>query len=503
MAIKSRNSVGAVIVESVSGVASFPSAATDYIPLQDGEFELSPSFNELENAELRASIGKAKPVLGLEEPSGTISQYLKHSGIEGQEPQLGRLIQSAFGSKEVNATQHVTVAASTVSVIKVGVGIGANFTVGESLLIKDPVNGFSIRTIKSISGDNLTLNFNLALAPGASVGLGKAVKYLVSNSGHPTLSVWLYRGNDGAVEMLAGSQVSAMNMEVSAGEFVSCSFDFDGTKYHFDPIRTLSADTKLDFTDSVPTTYAATVQAKTWRDPYELASALQASMNSLGSLDIFSVNYNSIDGKFSISSNGSAFQLLWNTGVNTANTIGDKLGFLTAANDTGASVYPADNAQTWNAPQTPSYDSAEPLAAKNMEVLLGSPSDLSCIGISEFTFALENTLQTVTDICAESGVEERIITERTVTCEFTARLRKHDAQTFKRFRAGDDVGFQFSFGEKAGGNWIAGKSGCVTILNGRLSAFQVTSNDGIETITGTVTGFVNAQGDGEASLNFV
>ena len=35
---------------------------------------------------------------------------------------------------------------------------------------------------------------------------------------------------------------------------------------------------------------------------------------------------------------GSTFSLLWNTGTNAANTIGDLIGFSVAGNDTGGAV---------------------------------------------------------------------------------------------------------------------------------------------------------------------
>lgn len=504
MAIKSRNTVGALKKEVTIGTLIAPTTGTDFIPLQDGEFEMSPNFNTLENNELRGSIGSAKPILGLEEPEGSVSVFLKHSGVEGQAPQYDELLESAFGAKEVNATQYPTIAGSTTSAINVGVGIGANFSRGEALLIKDGTNGYSIRPVHSVAGDVLTLGFNLGTAPATGINLGKAVKYSVANSGHPAFSAWYYQGNGGAVEAMAGCQVTSMEMSVTAGEFVNCSYSFAGSKYHFDPIEITASTNKLDFDDG--SVRVATIPARFYRDPVELATAVTDAMNSAGSSDVFTVSYSHIGasaGKFTIATNGVSLDLLWNTGANTANTIGTKLGFLVAADDTGATTYTSDNALTLTAPASPSYDAVDPLVAKHMEVLIGTATDTACAGISEFTFTLDNTIDNVTDICAESGVDEKLINQRTVSVDFTARLSSYDARMFTRFRANDEVRFMFAFGTKSGGNWQAGKSGCVYIPTATISSFQIQSQDNIVVINGTLSAFVDANGNGECYLNFL
>lgn len=504
MAIKSRNTVGALKQEVTAGTLIAPAAGTDFIPLQDGEFEMAPNFNQLENNELRGSIGSAKPILGLEEPEGSVSVYLKHSGVEGQEPQYGELIHSAFGAKEVNGTQYTTAAGSTTAIVNVGVGNGANFSRGEAVLVKDGTNGYSIRPVHSVTGDALTLGFSLANAPAAGIGLGKAVKYSVANQGHPSFSAWYYQGNAGAVEAQSGCQVTSMEMSVTAGEFINTSFSFAGSKYFYDPMEITASTNKLDFSDG--STRLATIPPKFYRDPVELAQAVQDSMNSAGSSDTFTVSYNHTGanaGKFTIATSGATLSLLWNTGANTAQTIGTKLGFLVAADDTGATTYTSDNALTLTAPYTPSYDAVDPLVAKNLEVYIGTATEIACAGISEFTFTLDNTIDNVLDICAESGVDEKLINQRTVSIDFTARLAAYDARMFTRFRANDEVRFMFAFGTKSGGNWQAGKSGCVYIPTATISSFQVQSQDNIVVINGTLTAFVDANGNGECYLNFL
>ena len=79
MAEVTRKSVLALVEEVTRGTAVAPSAATDYTALQE-DVTLSPSFDELENAELSSSIGQKQVVLGIERPEMSFSHYLRASG---------------------------------------------------------------------------------------------------------------------------------------------------------------------------------------------------------------------------------------------------------------------------------------------------------------------------------------------------------------------------------------------------------------------------------------
>ena len=113
MALQNRKTVMAIVKEVTENTPVQPSSATDdYIALQDG-FSMEPAFTELTNEELTGSIGQAKSILGFEEPSASISHYMKHSGVEGQEPNFGLLIEALLGGVEVEATEYDTVGGST------------------------------------------------------------------------------------------------------------------------------------------------------------------------------------------------------------------------------------------------------------------------------------------------------------------------------------------------------------------------------------------------------
>lgn len=503
--IQTRNSVLAIMVESTEGTPVVPSASTDFTALQD-DADMSAAFETLENAELKSSLGSAKPIQGVENPTFSFSHYLRHSGVEGQAPDYNELLKGVFGNEEVNATEYDTIAASTEAVIKVDAGEGATFSKGEALLIKDSTNGYRVRNVESISTDDLTLGFELpsGAAPATGVNLGKAVFYSPADSGHQSLSIWHYLGNGGAIQMMAGAKVTELSISATAGELVNASYSLEGLEYFYNPIDITSSDIYLDFTDDGGT-HAAVITAKTYKDPHQLAEAIQNAMNTVQTAETHSVTYSNTDGKFTIAtSTSTVLSLLWNTGANTANTVGDKLGFSVAADDTGATTYEGDSAISYAAPATPSFDSSDPLVAKNSEVLLGDADDVACFNATSITVTLSDTRRPIESICATTGRSGSIINERTATVEVTALLEQYEADKFRKFRENETTRFAVNFGQKDGsGNWVAGKVANVYLPTCVISAFDLADDDGLVSLSMTLTAFVNDSGEGEIFLNLL
>lgn len=506
MALQNRKSVMAIVEESTEATPVAPSSASeDYIALQDG-FSMEPSFAELENDELTGSIGQAKSVLGFEEPSASISHYMKANG-EGVEPNFGLLFESVLGAKDVEATEYDTIAgstagdASTRAVVKVDAGEGVNFRRGQGVYIKSTGD---IRCVQSVSTDDLSLNFNVANAPASGVNLGKNVGYYPAEEGHPTFTSWLYRADGGATEMMAGSRVTGASIEMSAGEFINCSFDIEGVGYYFNPIEITSSDIYIDFT-SDNGTFAPTITAKWYKDPHDLAAAVETAMNNADTAETFTCTFSDSTGKFTIATSTSAvLSLLWNTGVNAANTVGDKLGFSVAADDTGATSYEADSAQSYASPDSGSivYNSNDPLVAKNNQAMIGDFDDYACFAASTVSVNISGTKSDLLSICAESGKSGSLITEREVTVDVVARLEQHDADKFKRFRQGLNTQFQYTFGSKSGGLWEAGKSGNIYIPTATITSYSLQDTDGVIELAMTLTAYV-ADGAGECYINFL
>lgn len=504
--ILTRSSVVALKKETTEGTPVKPASATDYIAIQD-DFELSPSFNVLENAELKASIGRAKSIIGAEAPSGSFSHYLRASGTAGVAPNYGLVLESNLGAVSIASTEYDTASSSTVTVLKVGAGEADTFERGEAVLIKDGTNGYRIRCLDAAAGTDLTLGFQLptGAAPAAGVNLGKAVLYKPANTGHPTLTLWHYLGNGGAVQMMAGSRVTSASYDISAGDLINGSYNLEGVGYYFNPVEITSTDTKLDFTDD-DGTWVATVAAGMYKDPHKLADALQSSMAAANPLQTPTVTYSDLTGKYTIKTTGTLLSLLWSSGTNAANTIGDKIGFLTASNDTGTAAttgYTSDNALSSAAPHTPSFDAADPLAAKDNECMVGLGSDYACFKAATATLEISTPKADIPSVCAESGIGGSLIVSREVTVTVSAELSQYDASKFRNLREGTELKFQYSFGLKSGGNWIAGKCGALYVPTATVSSFGISDQDGRAQLDLTLTAFVDAQGQGEVYVNFL
>lgn len=500
----SKSTVVAVVAESTAGTPVDPSAATDYIAIQP-DFSLRPNFEVLENAEIRASIGKAKSIQGLEQPEGSVSHYLKHSGTEGTAPEHWLLIKSLFGTKTANGTQRTTTAASSVSVIKLGAG-GGDFARGYAILLKDTTNGYSIRPVHSVSTNDLTLGFTVGTAPATGMNVGKCVNFSPANTGHPSLTLHAYRGNGHAYDAVAGALVNEMQITVKAGQMVNSSFSFRGTSYYFNPIR-IPATKYLDF-DEGGADFVATVPAGLYKTPHELAALLQTGMNASGAAGVYTVEYLDNDatspGKFKITkTGGGSLNLLWNTGTNTASTIATYIGFSAAADSTAATTYTSASAQTYASPYTPTLDSSDPLAAKAHEVFIGDSTDNICFCADEMQITVTNEVTNVGCICATSGVDQVKVTGRQVKVTIKALLDKYDADKLERYRSNTDTRLCYNFGVKSGGNWVAGKCGNVYIPTCSVTKFEVTDLNSLIGVDLELTGFVDSSGNGEVYLNFL
>lgn len=492
MAVQTRSTVFALTKEVTEGTPVFPTSGGDFSAFQEG-FSVTPSFATLDSAELQKSIGRTKSTLGFEEPTASVNHYLRHSGVEGTEPDFDVLLENALGAKQVNSTERLTAAASTVSLLKLVSG-GSDFTRGMGVLCKDPINGYSIRNVSSVATNDLSLAQNLPAAPGSGLGVGKAVHYKVNDLGtYPTLSLFTYRGDGGALELLSGGRVTEFSADATAGEFLNAAFSIAGINYKFDPIEITATTKYIDFNDGG--VKVATVAEKTYKDPYELASAIQTAMDG-ASTDTITCSYDDSTRKFTITTNGVTLSILWNTGTNTANSIATKIGFTTASDSTAALTYTSPNALSFAAPFVPTYDSTDNLVAKNHELIFGSATDIVCAGAQSVSVSLANTKTDLTSICAESGKSGSIISGREVTAEVVAYLSEGQAEEFKRYRNNDTIAFTYNGGQKSGGNWVPGTCVNIHMPTARISDFSLGDSDGVVTLNMTLQAFVES-GKGE------
>lgn len=489
-----RASLFAITKEDTNGTYKAP-VGSDYVPLRPSN-ELSFEPEKLESDEFLNDIGATKSALGKEAVSGSHSAYLKHSGVEGVAPELGVLYESVMGGSKVATVEYALLAGSTTTILKVA--DGTKFIQGQSLLVKK-ADGYEVRNIDSIVGNDLILNFALSSAPIAGVLLGKAVTYIPQADGHPTFSTTKNISNGFAKEISAGNTATEISLTMDANGYAEVSFSFAGTKYAFNPIEINSTNKYLDFVDDSGT-YSLVLAEKLYSNPIDLGIALENALNATSSED-YTVKFNSTSGKFAIKAVASAvFEILFVTGTNAANNIGASLGFA-AADLTGATEYVSDNAQTYEAKVSPSYDDDNKIVVKGAELFIGNQDDNLCVCAQSVSLTISKEVEDVDCICEESGVLEKIPTGRTAELSVTASLKKHDVTLLEALLKNSDVSAMFNAGSKAGGNVIAGKGFNFYMQKATVSQFK-TTGDSFAQVEITLSGFVTTKAK-DIYLNFV
>jgi hypothetical protein len=501
MPISHKSTIFAIKKEATEGTITAPTATTSFIPIQP-DLEMVPEVEKLDNEEMKNSLGMAKKITGAENPTATLSHYMKHSGVEGQAPAWGTLIESIMGNVKTASTEYAVVAGSTTSALKVA--DASVFMVGEMVLIKDPTNGYSLNFIHSYETvtDTMQMAFKLAAAPGDTVKLGKAITYYPSNSSHPSLTLWRYISGSGATDMIRGAKVTEMTITAEAGQLINANMSLEGLEYYWNPIEITASNDTLDLTDDQGT-IAPRVASGWYKTPQELATALQDAIDAL-TTETITVTYSNSTGKFTIAtSTSSVLSLLWNSGTNTARTIGTKLGFAVAADDTLATTYTSDNPQTYAAAYTPAFDDSDPLAAKGHIVNFGDQVDNVCFNPSTVEITISNERKVIESICAASGRSGSVIVGRTVTANITALLEKYDADKIDRLLQNKDSRLMYCGGIKAGGNWVAGKCFGVYLPYCTVDSYNVGDDESLVTVEFEVSAFVPDDGSNEVFIGFV
>lgn len=509
MAIITKSSVVGFKKETTSSELIDLAAGAEFVPMRAGA-SITSSVETLDSDELLNSLGKTKSFITKETPTASFPKYLKHSGVEGTEPEYGILIESALGNKDIQGTERDTVAGSTAgtsaaaATIEVDAGEGAEYLTGKAVLIKDSTNGYSIRNVKSVATDTLTLNYNLANAPASGVNLGQVVQYYPAKSGHPSYSMHLYQSSTSSAyhQAMAGCRTTSMGLTFPANGFAEMNFEIAGTDYYYNPLRTTASDSYIDFSDTTPTTFAIQADIGVWKTPHELARHLELKMNGVGSVDTFTVSFDDSTGQFTFASDGTTFQLLWNTGANTANTIGDLIGFSVAADDTGALTYTADSALSYDPAYTPSYDNSDNLVIRGAELVIGDFDQYTCKKATQASFTIGTPKTDVDDLCDANGVSESITLDREATFSATLILEQHEADLFDKFINNTTTQLMFNCGTKSGGNWVAGKCFNIYFANASVTAHVVADNNGYQVVNLEAKALVTSSSE-EVFINFV
>lgn len=483
--------------EVTQGTPVNVAAATDFTAIQE-DFSMAPGYETADNAELKNSIMPGQAIVLGEAPTGSISHYLRPSGIIAQAPDFGLLLEAGLGKVKIISAEQTVLVGSTVSDLLVT--DASEYEKGDLVIVKS-TTGYELRPIESVSGNTITLAFNLDQVPSTGAGLGRAVTYQLENDSDliPTLTTHYFL--PGVYQMMAGCRVTTVDATFTAKDLINCNFSFEGTSFFYNPLTVDATNQSLDVFVGA-TEYNLTISNKVYKTPITLAEQLESALNAAGTGITFIVSY-SKDGKFTISADG-AFDLLWLSGVNNATSIGGLLGFDTAADDTALQSYTGDNTISLDSGFVPQFDALGPLVGKGNVTFIGSEkTDNICIDADEVTYSINNTKSDLNSLCAESGVAGSLLTERTNEISVVAYLQKYEADKFQALNNGDVVKFFHAAGNKLGGNFKEAE--CVGLYTSHavINNLELSQTDGVSKVTYTLSAFAPEDSTQPSFISFV
>lgn len=511
MAAPFNSSVLAVKAETTEGTLVNP-AAGDFIPARAG-FSFQAALETVTSDEFQSDIGASKSFATKEVPTATIPLYVKHSGTESTAPESAILIKSCIGTETDNNTEYTVTSGSSAGsssargYLAMASNQEDNFVEGQGLLIKDGTNGYKVRNVYYVDSANnrLDLSFNVANAPASGVALGKAIHYRPTGTGQPTFSAWHYQASSSAqfAQAFAGCRTTNLTFNLAANSLAEMVATVGGIEAFYNPLIVASTNSYIDFVDDGGTK-AVQVTSDEYNSPINLAAAVQTAMDA-GSVNNITCTYSNSTGKFTITSDGSTFSLLHNTGANIANTILDDLGFSAAADDTGALTYTSDTAfdPSPYGGITPSYDTSDSIVVKNSEILIGLYDAISCKVASTVSVSIDTPKSDVPSICASSGVDSSILASRTVSVSATVLVEQHDVRFFDQLINNTTVGFAVNTGVKdSAGNWTAGTVLNIYSPNMSITGALIANQDSYAVYNITGTCFVNTTNK-DIHINFL
>lgn len=509
MAEKSRSSVIGIKEETTEGTLIELAAGTEFTEVNSG-FSINSSVETVTSEALVEGIGSAEPFVTKETPTASISKDLKHSGTAGTAPDYAVMLKSAMGSQTDNSTQYDTVSgstagtSSTAGTVEVDSGEGANYAEGQALLVQDGTNGYSIKNVKSISSDTLTVNYNFSTAPGTGVNLGKAIHFAPVSSGHPTYSVHHYQASTSSSlhQAMAGCRTTGFTMNFPANQLATIDFEVEGIKAFRNPITVSSSNNKIDFVDvSMGSELTATLSSKTYQSPKDLAAEVTTKMTAASTNgDTITCTFDSTIGKYTIATDGAYLDIDWATGTNAANSADTVLGFST--DDTGATTY-TGTASTYSPSYTPSLDDSQSFVVKNQELVIGNFARNDCRAGSSFTLNVSTPKTDVDNFCAESGVSESVVLNREVTATATLIFQEHEVDEFDNLIHNTTTSLMFNGGIKdASGNWVPGKCVNVWMPNAKITSNVIGDNDGLMVVEVEAKGFLTSS-DKDLHINYI
>jgi len=221
------NTVVAVVKELVEGMPIDPTLGGEFIPCLEDGLEMNPSKEVIERTILTSSIGAEAPRTSTKSIVGSIPVEFRSSGVAGEAPAYGVLLESALGLVRTTSAQTSSGLGSTTTLVSTA----HSFQVGDLLHIMTPT-AHHVAFVKSIT-DADTIEFTpSAIAPiGAGIQVAPSVTYEVANDGHPSLTTTIYWGGE-IKEQGIGCKVASVALEnFTTGQIPSLNFGIEGLDF--------------------------------------------------------------------------------------------------------------------------------------------------------------------------------------------------------------------------------------------------------------------------------
>lgn len=142
-----------------------------------------------------------------------------------------------------------------------------------------------------------------------------------------------------------------------------------------------ATNNKIDFEETAATELTATLTNGVYTIA-QLKNEIKNQLNAVG-VSVYTVTYDQVARKYTLTSDGAGgggvFNLLWDTGTNSAATVGAVIGFSTAADDTGSLTYTADNASFTSV----TLDAEQPIRNPDIQLMPQQKTNISSSGRNE------------------------------------------------------------------------------------------------------------------------
>lgn len=230
--IAKNNSIIGLMEEVTAGTFLAPDGTGKYLrPLTS--FEITAQREVLQREILTGSPGKINPIMGMQNPSLTIPVELRGSGTEGGATDFDALYKSAFGATRSIAGNNTTKSSgNTGSILQIEDADISEYTVNDIIVIKETgLHWPCVITAKDSSSGTANITISPVKPSGSwsnSVVISKSLMYYTAATGHPSLSVAAYLGNQ-VRHACAGLKVASMAIEgFEPGKLAAVNFGLQG-----------------------------------------------------------------------------------------------------------------------------------------------------------------------------------------------------------------------------------------------------------------------------------